>query len=226
MPVDLDGVPPERGHPAGVGVEVPAMHGLAGLPQAVDVHDGRHVVQTVEAGGLEGLPHRALGHLRIAAQAPDPVWQAIQVAAGVGHPHADRQALAQGPGGNVDPGQDRCRMALHPAAEVPEGEHLLVRDGAGGPVHRVQQGRGVALAEYQVVVTRVVRLVEVVAQVLRHEHGHQVGGRHRGGGVSGACRRARSDRVDPELLPELTPQFVVVHVTCQIPQVPCRGWVA
>ena len=28
------------------------------------------------------------------------------------------------------------------------------------------------------------------------------------------------------LLPELAPQFVVVHVTCQIPQVPCRGWVA
>ena len=118
-------------------------------------------------GRLERLPHRALGHLRVAAQRPDPVRQAVEVLAGVGDANRDRQSLAQRSGGHVDPRQDGRRVALDPAAEPAEGEHLLVLDGAGRLVHGVQQRRGVALGEDQVVVARVVRRVEVVVQVLR-----------------------------------------------------------
>jgi hypothetical protein len=47
--------------------------------------------------------------------------------------------------------------------------------------------------------------VEIIAEVLRHEDGHEVGGGHRGGRVSGASRPARTNRVYPELLREGAP---------------------
>ena len=47
-------------------------------------------------------------------------------------------------------------MALEPAAELAEGEQLLVRDRAGRLEERVDERRGVALGEDQVVVRRVV----------------------------------------------------------------------
>ena len=49
------------------------------------------------------------------------------------------------------------------------------------------------------VVGRQVGLVPVVVQVPEHQHGHQVGGRQRGGGVPGAGLGAAADRVHPQL---------------------------
>ena len=48
------------------------------------------------------------------------------------------------------------------------------------------------LGEDQPVVARMVGLVEVVAQMVGQQDGHQVRGRHRGGGVPGARRAART----------------------------------
>ena len=84
-------------------------------------------------------------------------------------------------------------MALDPAAELAKGEHLLVADGARRLVHGVQQRRGVALREDEVVVARVVRRAEVVVQVLADQHRHQVGGGHRRGRMPGAGGGAGSD---------------------------------
>ena len=53
------------------------------------------------------------------------------------------------------------------------------------------------------VVCAVLGVGEVVAKVVREEHRHQVGGRHRGGRVAGAGRRRGADRVDAELPGEL-----------------------
>ena len=68
-----------------------------------------------------------------------------------------------------------------------------------------------ALREDEPVVVRVVRVVEVVAQVLREQHGHQVGRGHARGRMPGARLRGRADRIDPELLPQLSPELDVVH---------------
>ena len=207
--VDLDRLPAEGLRPATVGVEIPLVHRRARLAQTVDVDDRGEVVEAVEAGLLEGLPHRALGHLGVPAEAPDAIRKPVQALAGERHADADRQALAEGARRHVDPWEDRRRVALDPAAEPPEGQHLVVADRARRLVHRVQQWRRVALAEDQVVVARVLGVAEVVAQVSRHQHGHEVGGGHRGGRVA-APRGARGpDRVDPELLPELAPRVVL-----------------
>ena len=108
-------------------------------------------------------------------------------------------------------GSDRRRVALEPAAELAEGEQLLVRDRARRLVERVEQRRGVALREDQVVVRRVVGLVEVVAQVLREQHRHQVGRRHRRGRVARLRCGGGADRVDAQLLAQLAPALRPVH---------------
>ena len=48
------------------------MHGRAALAEPVDVDDRDQVVEAGVAGVLEGLPHRALGQLGVAAEDPDP----------------------------------------------------------------------------------------------------------------------------------------------------------
>jgi hypothetical protein len=102
-------------------------------------------------------------------------------------------------------------MSLEDRIELPVGQQLVLRDRAGGAEDRVEERRGVALGEDEPVVVRVVRVVEVVAQVLREEDGHQVGRRHARGGMAGARLRRGPDRVDPELLPQLAPELNVVH---------------
>ena len=56
------------------------MHGLAPLAEPVDVDERDQVVQLRPAGVLDGLPHRALGHLRVTAQHPHAVGQPVEVA--------------------------------------------------------------------------------------------------------------------------------------------------
>src|SRR5829696_9764388 len=93
--VDGDRVPAERLGAADVAVEVPADHRLARLAEPVDVDDRGQVVQLVERRVLERLPDRALGHLRVAAQAPDPVRQPVEPLARQRHADCDRQPLAE-----------------------------------------------------------------------------------------------------------------------------------
>src|SRR5216683_1002750 len=67
MAVDDDRETAERLHAAPVGVERPAVFGLAALAEAVDVEDCGQVGQLVKAGLVKRLPDRALGELRVAA---------------------------------------------------------------------------------------------------------------------------------------------------------------
>src|SRR5690606_21773245 len=137
--VDLDRVPAERAEPARVRAGVPAVPGGAVLAETVDVHDRDQVVQAGVAGVLGRLPDRALGQFAVAAEHPDAVGQAFQLAR---HRHADpdRQALTERAGGHVHPGQAGRRMALQAAAALPERQQLLVGDRARRLEQRVQQG--------------------------------------------------------------------------------------
>ena len=209
--VDLDRVPAEGTSALQIPLEVPAVHRLAALAEAVDVEDRGQVVQLVVPGVLERLPDRALGGLAVTAQHPDAVRQAVEVLAGDCHSDPDREPLAERAGGDVHPGDQRRGMPFEHAPELPVGEHLLVRDRARGTEHRVQEGRRVALREHEPVVRRQVGPVEVVAQVLGEQDRHQVGRGHPRRGVSGLGRRGATHRIDPELLSELTPELGAVH---------------
>ena len=188
----------ERRGAGGVGIEVPAELGRAALPEPVDVDDNDQVGQAVMGGLVQRLPDRALGQLAVAAQHPDPVRQPVQVLASQRDPHPVGQPLAERAGGHVHPGQDRGRVALKALPEPPvPGHQLLLGDDADGLERRVQQRRGVALGEDQVVVGGQPRVVPVVAQVPGDEHGEQIGRRHAGGRVPRACAGRRADRVPP-----------------------------
>ena len=201
--VDRDRVPAERLGAADVGLEVPADHRLAGLAEPVDVDDRRQVVELLVRGVLERLPHRALGHLGVAAQAPGPERQAVEPLAGQRDADRDRQALAERAGGHVHPRDDRHRVALELRAEAAEAQEILVGDRPRRLQQRVVERRRVALGEDQVVVARVLGVLEVEVQVLVEQDGHEVGRRHRGGGVARVGLRGGADRVDAELLAEL-----------------------
>ena len=192
---------------ARVALHVPAQHRLARLAQAVDVDDRDQVVEPFPAGVLEGLPHRALGELGVAAQAPDAVRQAVEPRAGDGDADGDRQPLAERAGGDVGRRDARGGMPLEPRAEPAEGEQLGVVDDAERLQHRVVQRRGVALGEDQVVGRRVVEPGRVDAQMAVDQHRQQVGGRHRRGGMAGAGGGAGADRVHAQLLPQLDPEL-------------------
>ncbi|HEY7599857.1 MAG TPA: thiamine pyrophosphate-dependent enzyme, partial [Candidatus Limnocylindrales bacterium] len=150
--VDGDRVPAERREPLDVGVEDPAEHRLARLAEAVDVDDRGQVVEPLPGGVLDRLPHRALGHLAVAAQAPDPVRQAVEPLAGQRDAGGDREPLAERAGGDVGRRDAGRGVALEPRAELAEGQQLLVVDPPGGLEHRVVERRRVALGEDQVVV--------------------------------------------------------------------------
>ncbi len=201
--VDLLHVPAAGGGPRRQRGGVPLVHGRPALAEPVDVDDRDQVVELGVAGVLEGLPHRSLGELGVAAEDPDPQLGALQPLGGERDADRDRQALAERAGGDVDPGQFRRRVALQARAELAEGQQLLVVDRPGRLVERVEQRRGVALGEDEVVVGAVLRRVEVVAQVLREEHRHQVGRGHRGGRVAGVGGGGGADRVDSQLLGQL-----------------------
>src|SRR5207249_10082052 len=97
--------------------EVPAVHGLAALPEPVDVDDGGQVVEPVEGRVLERLPHRALGDLAIAAKHPDAVRKPVELLAGERDPEAVRKSLPERAGRDIDPRNLGSRMSLQPAAE-------------------------------------------------------------------------------------------------------------
>src|SRR5215210_6584486 len=94
-------------------------------------------------------------------------------------------------------------MALELRAELAEAQQVLVADRPRRLEQRVVERRRVPLGEDQVVVARIVGVLEVEVQVLLEQDRHQVGRRQRGGGVARARRRGRADRVDAQLLAEL-----------------------
>jgi hypothetical protein len=187
------------------------VHRLAALAESVDVEDRDEVVEPGERRVLEGLPHRSLGELAVAAHAPHAIRQPVELLAGERDADRDRQPLPERAGRNVDPGDLRRRVSLEPRAELAKRQQLLVRDRARGLEHGIDEGRRVALGEDQVVVPRIVRAVEVVAEVLREQHRHQVRGRHRGRRVPGLGDRCGADRVDAELLSQLAPKLGIAH---------------
>ncbi len=154
----------------------------------------------LKAGVLERLPDRPFRDLAVAAKHPNPIGQLIEALPRQGDADADRQALPERAGGDVHPGQHGRGVALEAASELAERQELLVGDRTGGLEHAVVQRRGVTLGEDQVVVAGVVGLVEVVTQVVGHQHGDEVGGRHRGRRMARPGGVAGPDRVDAELL--------------------------
>ena len=58
---------------------------------------------------------------------------------------------------------------------------------------------------------RILRLIEVVAKVLREQHGHEVRRRHAGARMAGLGGGGAADGVHAQLLPELTPEFRTLH---------------
>jgi hypothetical protein len=63
-------------------------------------------------------------------------------------------------------------MAFETTPEAPQGEKLLVADRSGRSIERVEEGRGVALGEDQMVVVGIVGPPVVVAEILVEQHRH------------------------------------------------------
>jgi hypothetical protein len=106
-------------------------------------------------------------------------------------------------------------VTLEAGAELPVRTELLFGENAGRAEEPVDEGRGMTLREDEPVVRRALRVVVVVAEVAREQHRREVCGRHRRRRVSGSGLRARTDRVDAKLLPELPVEVVVSHA--QVP---------
>ena len=202
--VDHDRAAAERLDPGRVAVHVPLELGRASLAEAVHVHDGGQVPEPVVAALVERLPHGPLRHLAVAAQDPDVERELVEVLAGNGDADRVGQALAEGSGRHVDPREHRGRVTLQAGAELPVRlQQLLLGDDPDRPEHGVEQRRGVALGEHDVVVGGQVGPVPVVAQVAEEQHRHEVGRRHRRRGVPGLRLGAAPDRVDPQLASQL-----------------------
>lgn len=211
VPVDLDRVPAEGREAAGIGVQVVSVPGGSALPEPVDVHDRRQVVQMLERGVLGGLPHGALGEFAVAAQHPHPVVGVVQPLPGERDADADGQPLAERAGGRLHPWQPPWRgVPFEPAAQLPEGHQLGLADRARRLVRGIQQGRGVPLGQHEAVVAGVLGAFEVVPQMLGEQYRHQLGGRHGRRRMPGARGPGRAHAVDPQLLGQLA-ELTAVH---------------
>ena len=178
--VDLRGAPAERLGPAPEHIPGPPVHRGTTLPEAVQVEDRGDVARAVERDRFHRLPDRALCHLGVTEQHPDPRVAAIEPHRD-GHPEPDRESLAEGPGRHVHPGQlgDRGRMTLERRALLAEGQELVVAERADPFQRRVQAWRGVALRQDESVVRRVRGVFDVEPEVVGEQDGQQVRTRHR-----------------------------------------------
>ena len=131
------------------------MHCFAALAKPVHVEDRDQVVEFIESGVFERLPHRALGRLAVSAQHPYARGRVLQLS-GERDADGDREALPQRPGCEVHPREDWGRMPLKARADTAEGQQLSVRDRAARLVDGIEQRRGVALREDETIVARVV----------------------------------------------------------------------
>jgi hypothetical protein len=183
------------------------VHCFAALTEPVHVQDDRQVVELPVRGVLERFPDRSLRHLAVSHQHPDPVRTGIYGLRRQGNANTDGQAEAQRTGGDVDPWKRRAGVALEAAAKAAQRQELLVADRSGRGVERIEERRGVALGEDQVVVVGMVGLFEVVAEVLLSQHREQIRGGHRRGRMPRPADRGGPDRVDSELLGQLAPEL-------------------
>jgi hypothetical protein len=126
-------------------------------------------------GVVERLPDRSFSGLAVSDEDPHVVRSLEDALSGERDTDADRQALTERARRHVDPREDRRGVPFQAAPELAEGQELVVVDGAGGLEHRVDQRRRVAFREDEVIVRRVVRLPEVVAQMPREEDRDQIG---------------------------------------------------
>ena len=148
-------------------------------------------------GDLGRLPHRALGRLTVAEQHEH---------AGVGaehpraqrEPHAGAQPLAERAGGDVHEGQPGRRMSLEVARQLAQGRQLLALEDAQLGPHRVEQRRGVTLAEHEAIAERRARVVGIQAHRGEEQGGDELGRRGGAGGVAAARCRGGPDRVDAQ----------------------------
>ncbi len=211
VPVDLDGVPAEGLEAAGVGVQVVAVPGRSALAEPVDVDDRGEVVEMLVRRVLGRLPHRALGQLAVPAQHPHPVADAVQALARERDADADRQSLAERSGGRLHPGQPPGRgMPFERAAQRAEGEQFGVLDQPDRLERGVQQRRGVSLGQHETVVAGVGGAIDVVAEVVGEEDGHQVGGGHGRGRMPGPGGIGGPHTVHAQLLSQFD-EFGGVH---------------
>ena len=225
--VDLECPPPKGLRLLCVGAGVPSQHRFASLAQTVHVHDADQVRELVVRGVLDRLPHRPFGHLAIAGEHPHTIGKLIQILTGQRDSHADGQPLPERPRGHVHPRQDRGGMPLEPAAELAQGHHLYIGNRAGGLEYRVEERRGMPFREHQVIVTRILGIGEVVTQVIGQQDRHQVGGRHRRGGMAGARLRGGPDTVHTQLRREFAPELwschrVLIQPRLSLSPPPCR----
>ena len=189
--VDGDGAAAERLNPPGVRVQVPAQFGRAALAETVDVDDRGEVAQSVVAGLVERLPHRAFGHLAVAAQHPDAVRQLVEVPAGQGDADSVRQPLAERARGDVDPRQHRGGVALQRRAEPPVSVISSSSDTTPAALNiEYSNGDACPLEKIRWSLAGSCGPLPVVPQVPGQQHGHQVGGRHARRRMAGAGGRA------------------------------------
>src|SRR5438132_13490193 len=97
-------------------------------------------------------------------------------------------------------------MALQTAAEFAERHELVIADRTGGLEHRVDERRGVALREDQVVVRRGIGLPEVVSQVPGKQDSDEVRCGERRRWVSRTYGSGAPNAVNPELPSEVGAQ--------------------
>src|SRR6267378_2245311 len=117
-------------HAVTVDIGFPFVFGGSALAEPVDVEDGGEIREPVVARLVEALPDRSLSQLAIAGERPDMVGQLVELATGERDADGDRQPLAERPGRDIDPGQDRRGMSLQPRSELAEGEQLVIADHA------------------------------------------------------------------------------------------------
>ena len=117
MAVDLDCLPPEGTCTSRVGRGIPAQVGRSPLAQAIHVENGDYVVQLVVAGLVERFPDGALGHFAVTQQHPDTERQPVNALSAESHSNSYRQALPEGAGRHVHPGQAVSRAAVFGALQ-------------------------------------------------------------------------------------------------------------
>src|SRR3954454_18179659 len=93
--VGCDRTAAERAGPLEVTVDLPPVHRLSALAEAVDIDDHDEVVESVVGRMLERFPDRTLGHLAVSAQDPDAIGRLFQALAGKRYTDDDRKAEAQ-----------------------------------------------------------------------------------------------------------------------------------
>ena len=112
-------------------------------------------------------------------------------------PTRDREPLAQRAGRRFDAGQHGAvGMALQRAAELAQGDELLLGEVAGPGHGRVERGNRVALGEHQPIAVGPRRAMRIVAHAGEEERGDHVDHRERAARMTGAGVGQHPDDLD------------------------------